>query len=55
MRARLREAAVRLTGEPGRVLDVFNFNRAFRAEFGVNPRAYRTQAGGGARSRAARG
>ena len=43
MRARLREAAVRLTGEPGRVLD------------GVSPRAYRTQAGGGARSRAARG
>ena len=64
MRARLREAAVRLTGAAGRVLDVAfdsgfgdlsNFNRAFRAEFGVSPRAYRTQAGGGARSRAARG
>jgi len=34
--------------------DVSNFNRAFRAEFGVSPRAYRTQAGGGAGSRAAR-
>lgn len=50
LRARLREAAVRLAAEPGRVLDVAldcgfgdvsNFNRAFRAEFGVNPRQYR--------------
>jgi AraC family transcriptional regulator len=51
-RARLREAAMRLAVEPGNVLDialdcgfgdVSNFNRAFRAEFGVSPRAYRTQ------------
>jgi AraC family transcriptional regulator len=57
MRARLREAAVRLTADSARVLDiafdsgfgdVSNFNRAFRAEFGVNPRTYRTQAGGSA-------
>jgi AraC family transcriptional regulator len=59
LRARLREAAVRLAdSEPGRhssVLDiafdsgfgdVSNFNRAFRAEFGVSPRAYRSQAQG---------
>jgi AraC-like DNA-binding protein len=26
--------------------DVSNFNRAFRAEFGVSPRVYRRQAGG---------
>jgi AraC family transcriptional regulator len=41
---------VRLTAEPKRVLDVAldsgfgdvsNFNHAFRAEFGVNPRQYR--------------
>lgn len=50
LRARLREAAMRLLMEPARVLDialdcgfgdVSNFNRAFRAEFGVSPRAYR--------------
>lgn len=50
VRARLREAAIRLSTERDRVLDialdcgfgdVSNFNRAFRAEFGVNPRAYR--------------
>lgn len=50
LRARLRQAALRLLGEPRRVLDialetgfgdVSNFNRAFRAEFGVSPRAYR--------------
>jgi len=49
-RARLREAAVRLTTERSKVLDVAfacgfgdvsNFNRAFRTEFGVSPRAYR--------------
>jgi AraC-like DNA-binding protein len=49
-RARLREAAMRLTTEPAKILDialdcgfgdVSNFNRAFRAEFGVSPRAYR--------------
>jgi AraC-like DNA-binding protein len=50
LRARLRHAAVRLRRESGRILDialgcgfgdVSNFNRAFRAEFGVSPRAYR--------------
>jgi len=49
-RARLREAALRLVAEPGTVLDialdcgfgdVSNFNRAFRTEFGMSPRAYR--------------
>lgn len=49
-RARLREAAMRLVLEPARIIDVAfdsgfgdlsNFNRAFRAEFGVSPRAYR--------------
>jgi AraC family transcriptional regulator len=52
-RARLRMAAVRLLQEPAQVIDVAfdsgfgdlsNFNRSFRAEFGVSPRAYR-QAG----------
>jgi AraC-like DNA-binding protein len=50
MRARLREAATRLVTEPSKVLDlaldcgfgdISNFNRAFRAEFGMNPRAFR--------------
>jgi AraC family transcriptional regulator len=54
LRARLRQAALLLTAEPARILeialecgfgDLSNFNRTFRAEFGVNPRAYR-QAGG---------
>ena len=49
-RTRLRRAATQLLLEPARVLDialdsgfgdVSNFNRAFRAEFGVNPSAYR--------------
>jgi AraC-like DNA-binding protein len=50
LRTRLREAATRLAAGPAKILDVAldcgfadlsNFNRAFRAEFGVNPRAYR--------------
>lgn len=50
LRTRLRQAAVRLLREDARVLDVAldsgfgdlsNFNRAFRAEFGMSPRAYR--------------
>ena len=49
-RLRLREAAMRLVLEPARIIDIAydsgfgdlsNFNRAFRAEFGVSPRAYR--------------
>jgi AraC family transcriptional regulator len=49
-RARLREAATRLLIGAGKVLDVAldcgfgdvsNFNRAFRAEFGVSPRKFR--------------
>jgi AraC-like DNA-binding protein len=51
LRTRLREAAMRLMAGPAKILeialdcgfgDVSNFNRAFRAEFGVSPRAYRT-------------
>jgi AraC family transcriptional regulator len=54
LRTRLREAAMRLTTGPGKVLeiafdcgfgDVSNFNRTFRAEFGVSPRAYRDHEG----------
>lgn len=50
MRTRLRHAAFRLRTEPSRILDialdcgfgdVSNFNRAFRAEFGVAPGVYR--------------
>ena len=53
LRARLRHAAMRLECDEERVLDialdsgfgdVSNFNRAFRAEFGISPRAYRRQA-----------
>lgn len=49
-RLRLRHAATRLALEPGNVLDIAldsgfgdasNFHRAFRAEFGMTPRAYR--------------
>jgi AraC family transcriptional regulator len=56
LRARLREAAMRLAMEPARVLDialdcgfgdVSNFNHAFRTEFGVSPRVYRQQRGRG--------
>ena len=50
LRARLRNAAVRLAADQARIIDIAyssgfgdlsNFNRAFRAEFGVSPRAYR--------------
>jgi AraC-like DNA-binding protein len=50
LRARLREAAMRLAGDDEKVLDialgcgfgdVSNFNRAFRTEFGVSPRTFR--------------
>jgi AraC-like DNA-binding protein len=46
----LREAAIRLSAESGKVLDialdsgfgdVSNFNRAFRSEFGTSPGVYR--------------
>jgi AraC-like DNA-binding protein len=52
MRVRLREAALRLTLNDARVIDVAldcgfgdlsNFNRSFRTEFGVAPRLYRRQ------------
>jgi AraC family transcriptional regulator len=51
LRARLRDAALRLARDTASVLDiafdcgfgdVSNFNRAFRAEFGITPRAYRS-------------
>jgi len=54
LRARLRAAAVRLAAGPAKILDIAldcgfgdisNFNRAFRAEFGVSPRAFRMQSG----------
>ena len=54
LRARLRAAATRLRTEPGRVIDaaldagfgdVSNFNRAFRAEFGMPPRAFLEHSG----------
>jgi len=56
-RLRLRRAAERLATGRARIVDVAfasgfgdvsNFNRAFRAEFGVSPRVYRAQASGGA-------
>jgi AraC family transcriptional regulator len=52
LRTRLREAAVRLASPRTKVLDaafdcgfgdVSNFNRAFRSEFGVSPRAFLRQ------------
>jgi AraC family transcriptional regulator len=52
LRARLRRAAIRLSTEPTKILDialdcgfgdVSNFNRCFRTEFGVCPRVYRAQ------------
>ena len=54
LRTRLREAAMRLVAGPGKILevaldcgfgDVSNFNRTFRAEYGVSPRAYRDHEG----------
>ncbi len=54
LRARLREAASRLATGTEKVLDVAldcgfgdvsNFNRAFRCEFGVSPRAFRASTG----------
>ncbi|HUA21876.1 MAG TPA: AraC family transcriptional regulator [Bryobacteraceae bacterium] len=53
LRMRLRRAATRLASEPAKILDialdsgfgdVSNFNRAFRAEFGLSPREYRRSA-----------
>jgi AraC family transcriptional regulator len=53
LRARLRESAVRVNSEPSKISDialesgfgdVSNFNRAFRTEFGVSPRAFRSEA-----------
>jgi AraC-like DNA-binding protein len=53
LRARLRRAAVELQTRQAKVVevafgcgfgDVSSFNRAFRAEFGVSPRAYRSMA-----------
>jgi AraC family transcriptional regulator len=55
LRLRLQRAAVRLRTEPAKVVDialecgfgdVSNFNRTFRAEFGMSPRAWRRFAGG---------
>jgi AraC family transcriptional regulator len=52
MRARLREAAIQLVADRDRIIDialdcgfgdVSNFNRAFRAEFGVSPRHFRKE------------
>jgi AraC family transcriptional regulator len=60
LRARLRQAAMRLALGPGKILnialdcgfgDVSNFNRAFRAEFGINPARFRNQAQARGRSR----
>ena len=58
---RLREAATRLAADSGKVVDIAfdcgfgdlsNFNRTFRAEFGVSPRAYQRQSRPGARGTA---
>ncbi len=54
LRARLRAAAERLADEPAKIIDVAldcgfddvsNFNRAFRNEFSMTPRAYRARIG----------
>jgi len=51
LRARLRRAAIRLKTESAKILDIAldcgfgdisNFNRAFRTEFGMSPRRYRS-------------
>ena len=56
LRARLREAALRCTADDAPIIDialdsgfgdVSNFNRSFRAEFGVSPRAWRRKASPG--------
>lgn len=52
LRMRLRRAAIRLSTEPAKIVDIAldcgfgdisNFNRAFRAEFGVSPRVFRSK------------
>jgi AraC-like DNA-binding protein len=57
LRTRLREAATRLAVEPAKIVeiafdagfgDLSNFNRAFRAEFGVSPRRFRASCPRGA-------
>jgi AraC-like DNA-binding protein len=57
LRARLREAALRLAGGRRKIVDVAldsgfgdvsNFNRAFRAEFGLSPRGFQRQSPPGA-------
>src|SRR6266516_150047 len=54
LRMRLKRAAIRVTTESTKIIDialqcgfgdVSNFNKAFRGEFGVSPRTYRTTAG----------
>ncbi len=54
LRSRLRRAAIRLRTESTKILDialacgfrdVSNFNRTFRAEFGMSPRRYRSRIG----------
>jgi AraC family transcriptional regulator len=56
LRTRLRQAALRLVSGGDKVVDIAldcgfgdlsNFNRAFRAEFRVSPRAYRRRTGSG--------
>ena len=53
LRLRLRNAAVRLAGRRGKVVDaalasgfgdISNFNRMFRGEFGATPRSFQTRA-----------
>ena len=53
LRARLRRAAIRIASESTKILDIAldcgfgdisNFNRTFRAEFGLSPRAFRARA-----------